>query len=427
MLIVEGEKDVVTAAGLSALAVTNADGAGKWTAEDTRTLIGLGVRKVIVCPDNDGAGIDHGIRVAKFFQSAGVETRWLELPELGAKEDLSDWAPHQADPTALLAELIDTAPPFDAKALDWRSHLKAARPKRRLHLSRRRAQPWAGARIRTAPQGLLRLERLSPPDRGHPQDAMVRARMVEARNLTPVGNRALRDADITKLGDYVTHTYDFGACVVTASRAAINAMAEAHIFDELKDWIDARPEWDGVARLDNWLATYAGADTEAHAAEYLALIGSKYIMQALNRALHPGAKADYSLVFTAPQGVGKDRMLEAMFSPYYREGVPSPRAQPGRLRTRHRRSNRRARCRDVGVAQVRRRGSEGGADALRRPRSAGLRLRDALLSAAHLPRLLDQRRRFPAGRHRRPPVLAAHNGPRAGRHRGPTGRDATRS
>ena len=69
MLIVEGEKDVVTAAALGALAVTNADGAGKWTAEDTRTLIGLGARKIVVCPDNDAPGIDHGVRVAKFFQS----------------------------------------------------------------------------------------------------------------------------------------------------------------------------------------------------------------------------------------------------------------------------------------------------------------------------------------------------------------------
>jgi DNA polymerase I-like protein with 3'-5' exonuclease and polymerase domains len=63
-------------------------------------------------------------------------------------------------------------------------------------------------------------------------------------------------------------------------------------------------------------------------ADYLALVGAKYVMQALHRALHPGAKADYSLVFTANQGVGKDRVLEAMFSPYYREGIPSPRVNP---------------------------------------------------------------------------------------------------
>jgi predicted P-loop ATPase len=74
--------------------------------------------------------------------------------------------------------------------------------------------------------------------------------------------------------------------------------------------------------------TYAGADPQAHSAEYLALVGAKYVMQVLHRGLNPGAKADYSLVFTAPQGFGKDRTLEAIFSPYYREGIPSPGRNP---------------------------------------------------------------------------------------------------
>ena len=87
-----------TAGELGLLATTNADGAGKWRVEDTQTLIKLGVRKVVVCPDNDGPGIDHGIHVAKTFQQASIEVRWLELPELGAKEDLSDWAPKQTQP-----------------------------------------------------------------------------------------------------------------------------------------------------------------------------------------------------------------------------------------------------------------------------------------------------------------------------------------
>ena len=102
-------------------------------------------------------------------------------------------------------------------------------------------------------------------------------------------------------------------------------MARRHIFDELKDHIGTLPDWDGTARADGWLSAYAGADTAVHSTEYLALIGSKYLMQTLNRALNPGAKADYSLVFTAPQGLGKDLILETMFEPYYREGVPSPR------------------------------------------------------------------------------------------------------
>ena len=44
LMVVEGEKDVVTATELGVLATTNADGAGKWRIDDTRTLLGLGLR-----------------------------------------------------------------------------------------------------------------------------------------------------------------------------------------------------------------------------------------------------------------------------------------------------------------------------------------------------------------------------------------------
>jgi Virulence-associated protein E len=321
LLIVEGEKDVITATTLGALAVTNADGAGKWTAEDTRTLIALGARP---CPGNDAAGIDHGVRAANFFKSAGVETRWLELPELGAKEDLSDWAPLHADPAALLAELIANAPPFDAEALNWRSRLNAA--------GRNAGYTYRG----DAPNLSLALA-FEPRLKGRFAWNAFRHRIEvihktpwcpsewwDATSLTPIGHRALRDADITELGNYLTHTYDFGACSTTASRSAINATAEAHIFDELNDWVDALPQWDGVARLDGWLVTYAGADTEAHEVEYLALIRSKFVMQVLNRALHPGAKAGYALAFGAIQGAYKDTTIDAMFAPYCVEGAPPP-------------------------------------------------------------------------------------------------------
>ena len=325
LLIVEGEKDATTAGELGVLATTNADGAGKWRVEDTQALIKLGVRKVVVCPDNDGPGIEHGIRVAKMFQQASIEVRWLELPELGPKEDLSDWAPKQTQPDALLNELIGAAPPFDTEALDWRSRLKVARPN-------------AGCSYRGDIPNMSLALRYEPRLKGcfawndfrHRVEVIRKtpwclADWWETTALTPVGHRALRDADMAEFGNYLTAAYDFGACAMGASRAAIHAVADAHIFDELKDWIDTRPDWDGVARLNDWLTTYAGADPKAHTAEYLALIGSKYIMQVLNRALNPGAKADYSLLFVALQGVGKDRVLEAMFAPYYREGVPSPR------------------------------------------------------------------------------------------------------
>jgi len=322
LLIVEGEKDAQTAGELGLLATTSADGANSWRVEDTRELIKLGVKKVIVCPDNDGPGIAHGIHVAKTFQQAGVEIRWLEL--IGAK-DLSEWAPNQTNPDALLAELIAAAPLFDADALDWRSRLKLARPN-------------AGCTYRgDLPNALLALQ-YAPRLNGcfawnefrHRVEVVRKTPWClpdwwEAAALSPIGHRALCDADMAELSSYLTLTYDFGACAVSTCRHALHTEAKRHSFDELKNWLGGLPDWDARRRLNGWLVTYAGADAQAHTKEYLELVGSKYIMQVLHRALNPGAKADYSLLFVSPQGFGKDLVFDAMFSPYYREGIPSPR------------------------------------------------------------------------------------------------------
>ena len=417
LLIVEGEKDVNTAGGLGVLATTNADGAGKWRIEDTQTLIKLGVRKVVVCPDNDGPGIDHGIHVAKTFQQASIEVRWLELPGLGAKEDLSDWAPKQVQPDALLGELIGAAPLFDADALDWRSQLKLA--------GRNAGYSYRGD-IHNMSLALRYEPRLKDcfawNDFRHRVEVIRKTPWCveewwDAANLTPVGHRALHDADMAKLGNYLTSTYDFGPCPMQACRNAIHAEAEDHIFDELKDRIGALPDWDGVARLDGLLVTYAGADPQAHSAEYLALVGSKYIMQVLNRALNPGAKADYSWIFTALQGIGKDRVLETLFSPYYREGIPPPGINPADF------------ARGIAGAIV------AHAAEMSAWRKADVDERKAtltrcvdhgrpaygyetpLLPTAHLLCFLAQRHRVHAGRDRRPPLLAHQHDPRAGRHR----------
>jgi hypothetical protein len=325
LLIVEGEKDVQTAGGLGVLATTNADGAGKWRIEDTRDLIKLGAKRIVVCPDNDGPGIAHGITIAKTFQQAGIEVRWLELPGLDIKEDLSDWTPKQVHPDACLNELMTAAPLFDAEALDWRSRLKLARPN-------------AGYAYRgDLPNALLALQfepRLNGcfawNDFRHRVEVVRRTPWClpdwwETAALTPVGHRALCDADMAELSSYLTLTYDFGACTVSTCRHALHTEAKRHSFDELKDRLGGLPDWDGKHRLDGWLVTYAGADAQAHTKEYLELVGSKYIMQVLHRALNPGAKADYSVVFVSIQGTGKDLVFDAMFSPYYREGIPSPR------------------------------------------------------------------------------------------------------
>jgi putative DNA primase/helicase len=91
VFITEGEKDADALVALGLTATTNTGGAGKWTAADTAALITAGVGAVVVVPDNDPAGEAHAAKVAASCRGAGLEVRIVQLPELGPKEDVSDW------------------------------------------------------------------------------------------------------------------------------------------------------------------------------------------------------------------------------------------------------------------------------------------------------------------------------------------------
>jgi hypothetical protein len=86
--VVEGEKDADTLAHIDVLATCNAGGAGKWTAEHAAFLQG---RHVIILPDNDDAGRNHAEQVAHSLHGIAESVRIVELPDLPAKGDVSDW------------------------------------------------------------------------------------------------------------------------------------------------------------------------------------------------------------------------------------------------------------------------------------------------------------------------------------------------
>lgn len=66
-------------------------------------------------------------------------------------------------------------------------------------------------------------------------------------------------------------------------------------------------KWDGVPRLDGWLKNYCGATFDD--AEYVSLIGRKWLTAAVNRVFDPGCKFDHMLVMESTQNAGKSRLL----------------------------------------------------------------------------------------------------------------------
>ena len=90
ILIVEGEKDADELARRGFVGTTCPGGAGKgkWKSEFSEILRGA---RVVILPDNDEPGREHGQTIAQALQGIASEVRVLDLPDLPAKGDVSDW------------------------------------------------------------------------------------------------------------------------------------------------------------------------------------------------------------------------------------------------------------------------------------------------------------------------------------------------
>ncbi len=89
LYVVEGEKDVHTLAGIGLLATTTG-GAGDYWKPAQIQIIPKEV-KVIILRDNDEAGRKYGDNTASKFKEHGCEVKVIDLPDLPAKGDVSDW------------------------------------------------------------------------------------------------------------------------------------------------------------------------------------------------------------------------------------------------------------------------------------------------------------------------------------------------
>lgn len=89
VLIVEGEKDADTAKEMGFTATTSPMGAKKWRDEYTSYLQG---KSVVLIPDNDNEGREHMAQIGAAIRDTVKSLKWLDLPDVPSKGDLSDWA-----------------------------------------------------------------------------------------------------------------------------------------------------------------------------------------------------------------------------------------------------------------------------------------------------------------------------------------------
>ena len=102
VLVVEGEKDVHTAARLGLVATTNPQGAGKWRSEYDQYFAGA---DVIIVPDRDVAGATHALTIATHLHEVAKRVRMVSLPA----KDLTAWV-QRGGTREQFDKLIEDAP-----------------------------------------------------------------------------------------------------------------------------------------------------------------------------------------------------------------------------------------------------------------------------------------------------------------------------
>ena len=80
-------------------------------------------------------------------------------------------------------------------------------------------------------------------------------------------------------------------------------------FHPVRDWL-AGLKYDGRSRLDKWLFKAFGTPDD----DYHRTTGAKFLIAAVRRIRKPGCKFDQMPVLEGPQGIGKSRGIEALFS-----------------------------------------------------------------------------------------------------------------
>jgi KaiC/GvpD/RAD55 family RecA-like ATPase len=110
--VCEGEKDVLTLERLGMVATCNNGGAGNFKAELAPHFVG---KHVAIFPDNDEPGRTHALKVAAILAPVAKSVKIVELPDVPAKGDVTDWV-RGGGSVESLRELYRKAQPWTP---DW--------------------------------------------------------------------------------------------------------------------------------------------------------------------------------------------------------------------------------------------------------------------------------------------------------------------
>lgn len=117
-----------------------------------------------------------------------------------------------------------------------------------------------------------------------------------------------QDEDDVRLVCWLHRMLGLKVSVPVAMNALI-IMARRTVIHPVREYLEALA-WDGVERLHSWLATYALATKQPP--DYLARVGTWFLISAVARIYVPGCKADHCIILEGEQGRGKSTLVQRL-------------------------------------------------------------------------------------------------------------------
>lgn len=138
------------------------------------------------------------------------------------------------------------------------------------------------------------------------------ARRIVKRRRTPTGGQPgeWTGEDDAELGLWMAQRVKFLVKSEAALVGGVTMAATRNKFHPVRDWLTSLPAWDGVPRVNCWLAECMGA--VAQSTQYLELVGRIVLVGMIARVMQPGCKWDYMPIFEGAQGRGKSTALRVL-------------------------------------------------------------------------------------------------------------------
>lgn len=309
--LVEGEKDADNLIKIGVTATTTPFGVGKWDDEYTEYFRD---KNVIIFPDNDKPSRDHFEDVAFELNKVAMSVKIVNLPDLEEKQDISDYL-EKGYGRADLIKLINKAPyysPSEAKSKE-KKQLKVFD-----HPAKVFDKNWESKLMfKSTGEIITNTHNMMLYLKNHPDvaDAFAFDKQLCQNQLIKRPpwlnpNETLPmviDDNQVMLATAWLNTKMFNATDILVGRV-ISSVCKNNTYNSLQDYLK-KLMWDGKPRIDKLFVYYCRAkDTEYHR-----LVGRKFCISAVARALKPGSKVDNMIILEGKQGIKKSTFIETLF------------------------------------------------------------------------------------------------------------------